>query len=297
MTLSAIIWDVNPIFFSIGDFKVAYYGLTWAAAFLMGIWLFGKMSKNEHFDPRMVDSAFIIMFLSTLIGARLGHCFFYDPLYYFSHPLDVLNIREGGLASHGAAVGLLIGIWIFTHKWKVPYVWMLDRIGIVVAIGGAFIRFGNLLNSEIYGTATSLPWGFVFVRDGQTLAMHPTQIYEALAYLVIFAVLCHMYWRTKLPNRRGVMFGSFLIMLFGVRFLIESIKQVQVDFEASMVLNMGQWLSVPFIVAGVIILIWALRRPAQPYVLPSGDNTTKTTKKASTSVKASSATSAKARRK
>lgn len=269
MTLSSIVWNVDPIFFSIGDFKVAYYGLTWALAFLMGIWLFGRMSRKENFDPRMVDSAFIIMFLSTLIGARLGHCFFYDPVYYIENFWQIFNIREGGLASHGAAVGLLVGIWIFTHKWRVPYVWMLDRIGIVVAIGGASIRIGNLLNSEIYGTETSLPWGFVFVRAGEQTAMHPTQIYEALAYLVIFAVLAHMYWRTKISDRRGVMFGSFLIMLFGIRFLIESIKQVQVDFEQGMILNMGQWLSVPFIVAGVVILVWALRRAPQPYVLPS----------------------------
>lgn len=276
MTLLAITWDVNPIFFSLGDFQVAYYGLTWALAFILGIWLFGKMSKREEFDPKMVDSAFIIMFLSTLIGARIGHCFFYEPMHYLENPWEVLNIRQGGLASHGAAIGLLIGIWIFTSKWKVPYIWMLDRIGIVVAIGGACIRMGNLLNSEIYGTETTLPWGFIFVRAGETMPMHPTQIYEAIMYMVTFAVLAHMYWRTRASERRGEMFGVFLIMLFGSRFLIESIKQVQETFEQSMTLNMGQILSIPFVVAGVAILIWSLTRPYQPYTnLPTAKPETK----------------------
>lgn len=265
MNFLAITWDVNPIFFSLGDFQVAYYGLTWALAFILGIWLFGKMSTREGFDPKMVDSAFIIMFLSTLIGARIGHCLFYEPMHYLEHPLEILNIRQGGLASHGAAIGLLIGIWIFTNKWKVPYIWMLDRIGIVVAIGGACIRMGNLLNSEIYGTETALPWGFIFIRAGETMPMHPTQIYEAVMYMVTFAVLAHMYWRTKASDRRGEMFGVFLIMLFGSRFLIESIKQVQETFEQSMTLNMGQILSIPFVVAGVIILAWSLKRSHQPY--------------------------------
>lgn len=265
MTPLSIVWDVNPIFISIGDFQIAYYGLTWALAFLLGIWIFGKMVKKEGMDPRIVDSAFIIMFLSTIIGARVGHCLFYEPSYYLSNPIEILNIRQGGLASHGAAIGLLIGIWIFSHKWKTPYVWMLDRIGIVVAIGGACIRMGNLLNSEIYGTETTMPWGFIFVRAGETSPMHPTQIYEAIMYLITFAVLGHMYWRTNAPQKRGVMFGVFLIMLFGARFIIESIKQPQEAWEADMLLNMGQILSLPFIIAGVIILIYGLSKPARPY--------------------------------
>lgn len=142
---------------------------------------------------------------------------------------------------------------------------MLDRIGIVVTIGGALIRLGNLMNSEIYGTQTDLPWGFIFVRAKEILPMHPTQIYEAVAYLILFAILCHMYWRTEISNRRGIMFGVFLIGLFASRFGIESIKNVQVSFETTMALNMGQWLSLPFIIAGVVILVAALKRAPQPY--------------------------------
>lgn len=268
-----ITWDVNPIFVNIFGLEIAYYGILWAAAFGMGLWLMTKMVKREGLDPEITGSAFMYAIISTVVGARLGHCLFYDPEYYLANPLSILNIREGGLASHGAAIGLLIGIWLFSRKWKTPYIWMLDRIGIVVTIGGALIRLGNLMNSEIYGTPTDKPWGFLFVHGGEKfygptgelLPVHPTQIYEALAYLALFAILAHMYWRTKISDRRGVMFGVFLIGLFLSRFMIESIKNVQATFEQEMILNMGQWLSIPFIIAGVVILIVALRRAPQPY--------------------------------
>ncbi|MFI3294463.1 MAG: prolipoprotein diacylglyceryl transferase [Rikenellaceae bacterium] len=272
MPILSVTWDFDPIFISIGGLEIAYYGLMWLLAFTLGYWIFGKIIKREGLNSEMTGSAFNYALLATIIGARLGHCIFYDFSEYFLDPmmdsfpwLKVLNFRGGGLASHGAAFGLLVGIWLYSRKWKTPYIWFLDRIGIVVAIGGACIRMGNLFNSEIYGTPTDLPWGFIFVRDGQTMPMHPTQIYEAIGYMVIFAVLAHLYWRTKVADRRGVLFGLFLIMLFGLRFLVETIKNVQSPFEQGMTLNMGQWLSIPFVVAGVIILIIALKRKAQPY--------------------------------
>lgn len=266
MNTLAVIWDVNPVFISIGSLEIAYYGLLWVAAFVLGGYIFGKMVKSEGLNPDMTDSAFMYMLIATIVGARLGHCFFYEPSYYLSNPLQILNLRAGGLASHGAAVGMVIGILLYARKWKIPSMWLFDRVGIVVAIGGALIRTGNLLNSEIYGTATDMPWGFIFVRAGETMPMHPTQIYEALAYVLIFFVLMHLYWRTNLANRRGLMFGVFLIMLFGARFVIESIKNVQEAWEAALPLNMGQMLSIPFIGAGVVILLRALNRPPQQYV-------------------------------
>lgn len=266
MNTLAVIWDIDPVFISIGGLEIAYYGLLWVAAFVLGGYIFGKMVKSEGLNPDMTDSAFMYMLIATIVGARLGHCFFYEPSYYLSNPLQILNLRAGGLASHGAAVGMVIGILIYSRKWKIPSIWLFDRVGIVVAIGGALIRTGNLLNSEIYGTATDMPWGFIFVRAGETMPMHPTQIYEALAYVLIFFVLMHLYWRTNLANRRGLMFGVFLIMLFGARFVIESIKNVQEAWEAALPLNMGQMLSLPFIVAGVVILLRALNRPPQAYV-------------------------------
>lgn len=261
-----VIWDFDPIMFSIGSMPIAFYGLMWVLAFVAGIYFFGKIVKYEHLKPELTDSAFIYMFIATVVGARLGHCFFYDPEYFLSNPLQILNFRSGGLASHGAAIGMVFGILLWSRKWKVPSMWMFDRVGIVIAIGGALIRIGNLFNSEIYGTATDMPWGFVFVRAGETMPMHPTQIYEALCYMLIFFILMHVYYRTKLSNRRGVMFGMFLIMLFGVRFLIESIKQVQEAWEADLVLNMGQLLSIPFIIAGVIILVRAFNAEPKPYL-------------------------------
>lgn len=260
-----VTWDFDPIFISLGGLDIAYYGLLWAAAFGIGLLLMDKIVKREGLNPEITGSSFMYCVVATVVGARLGHCLFYEPSFYLSNPLQILNIRGGGLASHGAAIGLLIGIWLFSRKWKTPYIWMLDRIGIVVTIGGALIRIGNLLNSEVYGTSTTLPWGFIFVKAGETTPMHPTQIYEALAYLILFAILCHMYWRTKLSDRRGVMFGVFLIGLFASRFIIETIKAPQEMFETTMVLNMGQWLSLPFIIAGVVILFVALKRQPQPY--------------------------------
>ena len=268
MTLSAIVWDLDPIAFSIDSLSIGYYGLMWALAFLVDSWLFSKMCKREGVAKDADTSAFYYLIIATVVGARFGHCLFYDPGYFLTHPWAIITeIREGGLASHGAAVGLLIGIWLWSRKWKMPYMWMLDRIAVLVPIAGALVRLGNFFNSEIYGTATELPWGVIFVRARETAPMHPTQLYEMVAYLLIFALMAHLYWRTKVSDRRGVMFGSFLILLFGARFFIELIKNTQEKWEADMLLNMGQLLSIPFVIAGVVILVIALKRKPQPYKL------------------------------
>ncbi len=271
-----VTWDFDPVLFRIGSFEVAYYGLMWLVAFFIGERIFSRIVKREGLKPELTSSALMYMLLATMIGARLGHCIFYDFSNYVLDPfrpdfpyIKILAFREGGMASHGAAIGLVVGIWLWSRKWKMSRWWMFDRIGIVVAIGGAAIRLGNLFNSEIYGDQTTMPWGFIFVNRGETLPHHPTQIYEALLYLVIFAILMHMYYRTNLKDKRGVMFGTFLILLFGVRLIVESIKQVQEAWESDMIeaigLNMGQVLSIPFILVGIGILIAALRRPAKPY--------------------------------
>lgn len=256
-----VTWDVNPALFHLGSFEIRYYGVLWAVALGISAYIFHHIMIREGLSEKTFDSVFWFGVISTVLGSRLGHCLFYDPGYYLTHPVEILDIRQGGMASHGAAVGLLIGLWLFSRKNKLPYIWSLDRISIVVAISGVAVRLGNLMNSEIYGTVTSLPWGFIFVRDGETLPKHPTQIYEALCYLVLFVILLWMYYKKDLARRRpGVMFGFFLIILFGTRFLIEFIKNPQVDFEQHMVLNMGQLLSIPFIVAGVVILWRALKQ-------------------------------------
>lgn len=273
MTPLAIVWNPNPIAFSIGSLDIAWYGISWALALLVALWIFSRMVKREGLNPQLVDSGFLFGVFATIIGSRLGHCLFYEPQEYFLHPfmsdfpwIKLLDIRGGGMASHGAAIGLLIGLWLFARKWKFPYIWILDRVAVMVPLSGALVRLGNLMNSEIYGDPTTLPWGFIFVQNGETLPMHPTQLYEAGAYVLIFLLLAHLYWRTRLAQeKRGVLFGLFLILLFTVRFVIESIKLPQEVWEQHMWLNMGQILSLPFIVAGVVILWWGIRRPAEPY--------------------------------
>ena len=258
-------WNVDPALFQIGSREIRYYGLLWALALAIGLYIFYIIIvKKEKLGEKVLDSVFWYATICLIVGARLGHCLFYEPQYYLSHPLEMLYIWKGGLASHGAAIGLLIGLWLFSRKNRLPYIWSLDRIGIVVAIGGAAIRLGNLMNSEIYGIPTSLPWGFVFVRNGETVPMHPTQLYEALAYLAIFFILWYMYFKKDVARKMpGVMFGVFLILLFLSRFLIEFIKNPQEEFETTMSLYMGQWLSIPFILAGIVILIAALRKYRQ----------------------------------
>ena len=255
-----ITWDVDPAFITIGSFELRYYALFWMAAFLVGSWIFAKMLKRENLDLKLLDSIFIYAFISTIVGARLGHCLFYDFDYYSAHPWQILNLRQGGLASHGAALGMLVGLWLFARKNKVSYLWTLDRVTTVIPIGGALIRIGNLMNSEIYGTPTDLPWGFVFVRANETLPKHPTQIYEALIYTLIFILLMYLYFKKDEGRRHpGLIFATFLITLFLGRFIIETIKNPQSPFEVGMTLNMGQILSLPFILAGIVLFILAYR--------------------------------------
>ena len=255
--LEFIHWNINPEIFhlnlhlpALGILSVRWYGLLFAASFLCGYQLFTKFFKLENIPLEVLDKLTIYMAIGTVVGARLGHCLFYEPDYYLSHPLEILFIWHGGLASHGAAIGILLAIYMFSRKEKRNYLWTVDRIVIVVALSGFFIRTGNLMNSEIYGIQTSLPWGFIFDRVGETIPKHPTQIYEGLAYLGIFFILLRLYFYYKGKPLKGLLFGLFLILVFGVRFFVEFIKNEQVDFEKGMSLNMGQLLSIPLVLLG-----------------------------------------------
>jgi phosphatidylglycerol---prolipoprotein diacylglyceryl transferase len=271
MILNYITWNVDPEIFSIGPITIRWYGLMFAMAFLSGYLVFTKALKIERLDAEMLDQLLIYVAIGTIVGARLGHCLFYEPSYYLSNPIEILKIWKGGLASHGAAL-ILVAIWLYIRKYKLSFLWLMDRLVIVVPLAGAFIRTGNLFNSEIYGRATDLPWAFLFVRDRvidpvtgallPNVPSHPTQIYEALSYLLIFAVLFILYRKKKDDIRDGVLFGVFLILLFAARFFIEFIKNDQVSFEAGMFLNMGQWLSLPFILIGVGLIIYTKRKPS-----------------------------------
>ena len=260
MHLLIITWDVNPEIFRIGSFAVRWYGLLFASSFVFGYMIMDKIFKNENLKIEVLDRLTIYMAVGVIAGARLGHCLFYEPAYYLSHPLEILMIWHGGLASHGAAIGILTAVWLFARKEKKDYAWVLDRIAIVVAISGFFIRMGNLMNSEIYGVETTVPWGFVFLRNGEVAPKHPTQIYEALAYLVIFIILYRIYWSKKGKHIQGMLISLICILIFTARFFIEFVKEDQVAFESSMKFNMGQWLSIPFVLLGIAGLYWSVRR-------------------------------------
>jgi phosphatidylglycerol:prolipoprotein diacylglycerol transferase len=260
MHLLVIPWDVNPEIFRIGSFAVRWYGLLFASSFLFGYYIMNRIFKNEKLGESTLDRLTIYMAVGVIIGARLGHCLFYEPTYYLRHPVEILMIWHGGLASHGAAIGILIAVWLFTRKEKKDYLWALDRIAIVVALSGFLIRMGNLMNSEIYGVETTVPWGFVFLRNHEVAPKHPTQIYEGLAYLAIFILLSRLYWVKKGKHYQGMLISLICILVFTARFFIEFLKEPQEAFEATMKLNMGQWLSIPFILLGIAGFYWSLKR-------------------------------------
>ena len=264
-----IVWDFNPVLINLGGFEIRYYSLMWAAALMVGAWIFSYFCKKESRPQALADSAFLYIALGTMIGARVGHCLFYEPEYYLLKPWAIITeIRNGGLASHGATIGIIVAIWLCSRKNRVPVMWMTDRLGVIAPISGALVRFGNLFNSEIIGHQTDVPWGFKFMRLHRGLTVeqvpscHPTQLYEALCYIATFALLWWMYYKTDAARRRGLLFGVALIGIFLTRFCIEFVKVNQVAFEEGMSLNMGQWLSVPFIVIGIVSVWYALSHPA-----------------------------------
>ncbi|MGM0648970.1 MAG: prolipoprotein diacylglyceryl transferase [Bacteroidota bacterium] len=268
--LSSIRWDVDPVIFEIGNFGLRYYSLLFALGFIVSYFIVKHMFKKEGVPVKELDNLLVYVLVGGLVGARLGHCLFYDWAYFSQHPLEIFLpvqfqpefrfIGFRGLASHGGAIGILIALIIFVRKSVIRnYLYVLDRVAIPTALTGAFIRLGNLMNSEIYGHPTDKAWGFVFVRNGDTWASHPTQIYEALAYLITFGVLWWLYKKRWKQQQHGFYLGIFLIMIFIARFFIEFVKEVQVDFEKTMSLNMGQILSLPFIAAGIGLLMYSLR--------------------------------------
>ena len=261
MTFLSIVWDANPVLFSLGPLTLRWYALMFMFSFTFGVIIMKRFFARENVPLQEIESLLSYVFFGTIIGARLGHCLFYDLDYYIENPLEFFKTWKGGLASHGAALGILLSLWLFVKKFNRPYLWVVDRVVIVVALSGFFIRIGNFINSEIYGHQTNLPWGVIFKVTGETVPKHPTQIYEALAYLVIFfGLLCiYKYYKTKVPH--GLLFGLFLVFVFGFRFFIEFIKETQELFEEKMLLHMGQILSIPFVILGIGLVIYSRNNP------------------------------------
>ena len=261
--LGAIHWNTSPEIFSIGSFEVRYYTLCFLLAFISSYVLMLRIFKRENKSQELLDQLSIYIFVGTLLGARLGHCLFYEFDYYKDHLLEMIlpyTYVNGkftltgfhGLASHGGAIGILVGIFLFCRKTKTNFLWISDRLVLVVPLAGAFVRIGNFFNSEIIGLPSDLPWAVVFERI-DPIPRHPAQLYEAVCYLLIFILLWNIFHRKPLL-KPGFLFGLFLILLFGARFAMEFLKENQEALEEGMSYNMGQLLRLPFIAIGVYLL-------------------------------------------
>ena len=247
-------WNVDPILFELGPLSVRWYGVLFALSFLLGHFIVERIYRLEGKPVEDLGPLLMVMMLSTIIGARLGHCLFYDPVYYLSHPIEILKVWEGGLASHGGAIGIVTGLVIYSRKHpSQPFLWLLDRIAIPIALAGSLIRLGNLFNSEIVGDPTNVPWAIVFERL-DALPRHPAQLYESLAYLIIFFVLHRMYKKAGPSIPRGRLIGVFLVLVFGARFVIEFVKTEQAAYSLPFELSVGQLLSIPAILIGLWLL-------------------------------------------
>lgn len=267
-------WNVDPVIVMITDtFPLKYYGALFACGLLLGYYIVRTIYKKENLSLDNLDSLLVYVIVGTILGARLGHCFFYEPAYFFSHPIEILLpvqkiggvykfVGYQGLASHGGTIGVLLAIILYCRKFQVKFFWLLDRMAIGVPVTGAFIRLGNFMNSEIYGKPTNGNWGVVFQRD-DLIPRHPTQLYEAFAYFLIFGIMLKMYQSEKIRKASGLLFGTFFTLLFLARFLIEFFKENQESFENNMILNMGQILSIPFILIGLTLIVWKSKTHAE----------------------------------
>ena len=268
----SIIWDPNKSPFSLFGFEIRYYSLCWIIGFVLGYLIMRYLYKKQKISDELFEPLFMYCFFGILIGARLGHCLFYEPSYYFNHIWEmILPIKETadgwkfigyqGLASHGGTIGLFTALWLYCRKTRLSFATVLDNIAITTPVVAAMIRMGNFMNSEILGRATDSPFGIIFAQV-DNVARHPAQLYEAIAYLVIFIGGWILY--KKFPQKVGTLFyfGYCLATIFTFRFFIEFLKEVQVDFEQGMILDMGQWLSIPFIIIGVGCMLYSKKKRA-----------------------------------
>jgi prolipoprotein diacylglyceryl transferase len=256
-------WDVAPEIFSVGQFSIRYYGLFMVIAFFMSSFVFYRILKREGESLFLLPVTANAVFLGTLIGARLGECLFYFPEYYLKHPLEIIiPFRDGeytgieGLSSHGAAFAILIFLFFTARTVKKTALWLIDRVCVTIPLAAFFIRLGNLFNSEIFGTETSLPWGFVFVQRGENFPRHPVQLYEAVCYLIVFFVIYDFYRKKQDKVRHGVISGLFFVLIFFPRFILEIFKAPISEFDKYSALSTGQYLSLFFAFAGVALLTY-----------------------------------------
>ena len=266
--MNYLIWNVDPEIFRFGPIAPRWYGLFFALGFLVGYFILLQIYRNERRREENLSDLFLYIFLGTLIGARLGHVLFYQPEYYLAHPWEILMIWQGGLASHGGFTGVLIALFLYWKKYRnLSFLELGDRLAIAALPAASLIRLGNFFNSEVLGLPTNLSWAVIFIRV-DPIPRHPAMLYESLSYLVIFSAVYVAYWKTELIKSSGRILGLVLALSFAARFLVEFVKEAQVPFERGMLLNMGQLLSIPFIVAGLLLLYRSRKsgrpRPAVP---------------------------------
>ncbi len=261
LILDSIVWDVSPEIFSLGFLHIRYYGLLFAVGFMAGFYMVQKFYKDAGQDSTEVDNFLIYTIVGGILGARIGHVLFYEFDYYMAYPSEILLVWHGGLASHGGVIGVLLSTYLFSRKYNKPFLWIADRLAIPAAFIGGLIRIGNFMNSEIYGSQTDLPWGVIFAVNSETVAKHPTQLYESIVYFAIAAIMYYIYKLDKGNIKFGKLTGYFLSLIFIARFFIEFIKNNQVDFEDGMIFNMGQLLSVPIVLIGIYLIISSKNKP------------------------------------
>ncbi len=271
MTLNYIHWNIDPEIINMHGISIRYYGLLFVTGLILCVYLLGKIFKKENIARENLDKLSIYGIIGVLAGARLGHCLFYEPAYYLSNPIEMfLPIKflkdsgfeftgYQGLASHGGALGLIIALILYSRKTKQSIIHTVDLIAIVAALGGGFIRLGNLMNSEIISMPTTQPWGFIFERI-DNIPRHPAQLYEAISYFLIFAIMFALYKTKRAQLKNGFFFGFALVLIFTARFFIEFVKERQVDFEANLTLDMGQILSIPYIIIGIGFIIYGIQK-------------------------------------
>ena len=269
MTLNFIHWNLDPEIINVFGISIRYYGLFFVSGLILSIYILGWIYKRENIPPEHLEKLSIYSMIGIIVGARLGHCLFYEPSYYLSHPLEMILpitfpsgggvkfIGFQGLASHGGALGELIALYFYSRKTKHSIVDTLDLTAVVAGLAGVFIRLGNFMNSEIIGMPTTKPWGVIFERV-DNLPRHPTQLYEAISYFIIFAIMMILYKKMRDKLKNGLFFGLLLVLIFTARFIIEFVKEDQVGFEDGMTFNMGQLLSLPYIAVGIGFIIYGL---------------------------------------
>ena len=257
-----LIWNIDPAIVSLGPFTVRWYGLLFALGFFVGFQVMAQIYRAEHRPLENLSDLLLYLMIGTIVGARLGHVLFYQPDYFFAHPWEIPMVWHGGLASHGGFTGVIIALYFYLRKHRdMRFIELADRLAIACLPAAAMIRIGNFFNSEIIGRPSDLPWAIVFARVDD-LRRHPAMLYESAAYLVVFCALYVAYWRTRIIQFPGRVFGITLATCFFARFMIEFVKENQVPFENNLPLNMGQLLSIPFMLVG-IVLIYASRRTSR----------------------------------